>query len=409
MENKNEASNEAAVSNGDYSQKTSKKLLKLKGDAYEKIASFNIIQKVYFEDIKNLQKNINNNVSINPIIMIDELRNEILNNLFPDYKITLQKEKFIQVQNQIYECFIKFFKENDIYKNNYVSSMSSSESESDKKKSKNIIKNNYKNEKQETNVNNESKKTIKKIEMDLAIKEIKGNIILNYLKRMGNSSVQYLKSFEIEENKKYNIVFEITINSEDFFKIKIPQLFKYASSLDLLYSASSIIYKEAKSFIQQFNQKYGFLNYNDNTIIICVSDNNKEDFMNLKANFEKLKENVLLSEFKNICLGKYNVYFNYYPYFIDNETRIEEELKKKERFFLSKLNEKEEDIKRAKDEFLKKLNEKDENLRKAKDEFRKTKDEFIQRLDEFIKNSQKKENELLQKISQLEKQIKKNE
>lgn len=360
----------------------SEKLKKIKGDAYEKLSSYNICKKIYLNDLKDIDKNIYPNATIK----IEELRNDIINNLFPNYNIKLNDyTQFIKIQNKIYQCFSLFYQENDFYKKNYDSSVSSEgkklkskkvnkeerkkiymskqkkkeiksseESEIDDQKIKKEIKTsdesqneNKTNDEKTYNINEgkniESKKNMLQFEMDLVIKDISGDIILKYFQQMNKYNIEYIKSFEIKESQKYNMVFEITISPDDFFDRKIPQLFKYACSLMLLYDTAEIIKDQATYYFNNFIKKYGYIDYDEKTIIICVCNNNIDKFLQLKTIFDNAKNNQLLEQFKVKCQGKFNVNFNYYPFYLyDIESQFEshykiEEINKQE---IKKLNEK---------------------------------------------------------------------
>ena len=388
----------------------SEKLKKIKGDAYEKLSSYNIYKKIYLNDLKDIDKNIYPNATIK----IEELRNDIINNLFPNYNIKLNDyTQFIKIQNKIYQCFSLFYQENDFYKKNYDSSVSSEgkklkskkvnkeerkkiymskqkkkeiksseESEIDDQKIKKEIKTsdesqneNKTNDEKTYNINEgkniESKKNMLQFEMDLVIKDISGDIILKYFQQMNKYNIEYIKSFEIKESQKYNMVFEITISPDDFFDRKIPQLFKYACSLMLLYDTAEIIKDQATYYFNNFIKKYGYIDYDEKTIIICVCNNNIDKFLQLKTIFDNAKNNQLLEQFKAKCKGQFNVNFNYYPFYLyDIESQFEshykiEEINKQEIKKLNeKLDEKDKEMKQMMLEIieLKKQNEEFKNL-----------------------------------------------
>ncbi len=259
---------------------------------------------------------------------------------------------------------------------------SSEESEIDDQKIKKEIKTsdesqneNKTNDEKTYNINEgkniESKKNMLQFEMDLVIKDISGDIILKYFQQMNKYNIEYIKSFEIEESQKYNMVFEITISPDDFFDRKIPQLFKYACSLMLLYDTTEIIKDEATYYFNNFIKKYGYIDYDEKTIIICVCNNNIDKFLQLKTIFDNAKNNQLLEQFKVKCQGKFNVNFNYYPFYLyDIESQFEshykiEEINKQEIKKLNeKLDEKDKEMKQMMLEIieLKKQNEEFKNL-----------------------------------------------
>lgn len=132
------------------------------------------------------------------------------------------------------------------------------------------------------------------------VKGAKGEQILKYLNNSTKNRIDYIKSFSIKKEEKYNICEEIINNSLDNADDKVKQ--KYISLLN------------------KINNKYNFLDYRCKTIIMLITNGNKNDYDNLKKTIDdEINDNIMAKEFNNECKEKYNAYFDYFDFKYNNE------------------------------------------------------------------------------------------
>jgi len=225
-ENKNITSDEALIKSGRENRKKiltnfkehvkiKKEMKHFKGKAYENFSIFSLCKKIYLEDYAP-----NESININPNkqLKFHDIINDVFkNSLISEYS---NMDNFHNLQDKLYDYYIKFKKNENafqIFRNDYE------------------LSSGY-----DTNDYNQMK-SINEIEFDLILKSVKGERINKYLAQMKDDCFQYIKSFEIEKEKFYNLCFEITVSSKDILKGKIPQILKYAIWLNFLYDTYEII------------------------------------------------------------------------------------------------------------------------------------------------------------------------
>ena len=275
-------------------KKISQKLRNLGGIAFESMISYNIT-KFFIEDFeaKSIDEFFNSEQSLD----IVEMNKEILNKLFLDPNFT-ENENSIRIGmskgynmnvKEYYKLQNKYYK---VYKESETSSSFSSglemqiEQQSKKKK---ILK--------KKNIN---QKDITKLELDLVLKNVKGTNLKQFLndKKNKNRLFTYSEKNQIEDNKNYNICFEITIQSSDIINKKIPQLYKIVSCFNFLFKTNEYFKNLENKLLSEDSRKYfydhtKFINYQDNLIIITVSN---EDINKFKIMKETIEQNRLEEE-----------------------------------------------------------------------------------------------------------------
>ena len=196
------------------SKNAEKKMKHFNGKAYENYSCYKLCQKIFLEDITKINSD---NIISNQELIFDEIFDEIVKMAF---KIEYNNiNDFQKTQFELYKKYLKIKSYNKSFPSLVTGSESTSEYEIDK---------------------NDPSKTIKKVEFDLVLKNINGKYIKNYLEKMKSNNYQYINSFNIENNRNYNMCFEMTISSKDALSIKIPQILKYAIFLNFLYDTNNI-------------------------------------------------------------------------------------------------------------------------------------------------------------------------
>ena len=138
---------------------------------------------------------------------------------------------------------VKFSESDSDYQSNI-------ESQNDIENGNDIENQNQINERNESN--NQRIKNLSKIEFDYVIKGAPGEKILKYINNSSKNRIDYIKSYAINKEEKYNICAEITINNNDIKNKKFAQLYKYACWLNLLYD----INKSLNDADNKVKQKY---------------------------------------------------------------------------------------------------------------------------------------------------------
>ena len=207
------------------------------GDAFETMISYKIVHKFFLEDIgnQNLKEN-DKNFNTEQYLNIKEIKKEILDKLSPSNLYNSeQNSKKIDYTNTFNNNIVEYFNHQEIYDSICIisESISSSEISSESKKqyksdsNNNIYINSENRKKKNINI-----KDITELEFDLFLKNIKGNKLLNFIKEMNLKKrlIKYFEKDEIHEDKIYNVCVEITVQSDDILKKKIPKLYKTISS-----------------------------------------------------------------------------------------------------------------------------------------------------------------------------------
>ena len=228
-----------------------------KGKAYENFAFYNLCSKIYSEDYTPKNKEY---INSNKELIIDEIMIEIIKaGVTPEYN---DKKHFQIIQDKLYDSYMKFKN----YDNNYNKIIKDYESSSG----------------YDSGDNNARNKSMKKIEFDMVLRNVKGAKVNRYLSQ--EEIFKYIKSFEINNEEEYNLCFEVTISTGDVLIKKIPQVYKYAIWLNFLYGIFDIInglakvnkqgkdniddqkaFDELKKF---FKSKFKFLDMTKKTIIM---------------------------------------------------------------------------------------------------------------------------------------------
>lgn len=295
------------------------KLKTYKGDAYEKFTFFTLCNKIYAEDQK---KSNCDDINSNTEIKLDDIIVDII-------KIGLKfcqndEQTFLNIQSQLYNYYRVMMN----YNINFGQILNEYETSSG-----------YDTETSQKN----RKKTIKDIEFDLILKDIEGKKVQNYLDNLKDNNYLYINSFDILNEQKYNLCFEITTSSKDVESKKIPQILKYAIWLNFLYNINSVfsellekskqnksenksISKDLLEMLNQFEKKFKYINFKNKTLLFIISNGEKSEFEKLKNFTKPNNENniKLIKELDKECRNKYNLYFNYLPF---NIMEIKEEIK----------------------------------------------------------------------------------
>lgn len=335
-----------------YGKEKRKKILSnTKGKAKNKNYFSPCIKKFFLEDYV-----LNDSIIINP--------NKELNyyNTFNDFfKNNLKTESFIDdnfqnILDKIYEYYIKFKKCETIFVNDLKDLELASDSGI----------NDY-----------EKMKSINEIKFDLVLKCAKGEKINNYIAKIKDDCFQYIKSFEIEKDRFYNLCFEINVSSKDIFKVKIPQILKYAIWLNFLYDTYSIIKDQSEKFgenegkrkiivdnenikeesgerkkyqlkeeisnnkeifidqekekeinypkakiledlLEYYENKFKFIDLNKKTVLFVVTKRSKEELIEMKSTLENSGDTKIVQSLIEECKYRYNLNFNYINFFKDD-------------------------------------------------------------------------------------------
>ena len=281
--------------------------------------------KFFIEDIKTNAKSAEKNFNSQQKIDIDEIKKEILEKLSPNYSFikeqNIKKKEYVETFN---ENIIEYFDNQEIYNNIYiVSDTSSYSSDLSKKNIKNFKSDSNKSDSSKKNpkkVKNINTKKITEIEIDLFLKNIKGEKIINFLKEMEGKEklIKFCENYPIDMKEQYNVCIEITIDSKDILSEKIPQLFKMTSCFNFLYNTNQFFKSiEDNSLINDsysyFKKKTKFINYDKKLIFLTISNGNINNFKDIQKEIEnKRKENCnnLIKHLDNINKLS-NIYFIY--------------------------------------------------------------------------------------------------
>ena len=175
--------------------------------------------------------------------------------------------------------------------------------------------------------------------MDYVVKKINGKKINDCFKKLGDRNQELLKSFDIEDNKNFNICFQMTVRNDDIKKKKIFQLYKYAIWINLLQDITNLIMNadddvklEFNPLLNKIKTNYGILDSKCNTILIIVFNGNKEKFLSIK---ESINDNGIktkyLKQLMAECKNKLNLYINYYTFQYDDNNLEMNNLYEKEK------------------------------------------------------------------------------
>ena len=366
---------------------------KMRGELYERISSAKIFKDFYLEDITFPSKKINCNFQMN----FDKLKQEIAPLLIIDEnqeKPELTK-KIIEIKSKIEKCLISFLAKNtEIQKDFSDSDITTDEDQNEKEK----------------------KKTLKYVEMDYVVKSIEGKKINDCFKNLKNRNQELHKSFDILDDEKYNICFEMTVRNDDIKKKKIFQLYKYAIWINLLQDITSLIKnadKDVKNVFTQLLNKletgYGLLDCKCKTILIIVCNGNKDKFNTIKETInDKKNKTKYLEQLMKECKNKINLYCDYYSFQYDDNSETKnlyekekEERQKDRKEFEIKLFQNQEEIKKYKEEKEKndkKINKLEVQIEKERENFEKriseVKAEFTEEKRKFESKTEEEKNEL---------------
>ena len=341
---------------------------KMRGELYEKISSAKIFKDFYLEDIAYPSKKITPNIELN----FDKLKSEIAPLLIFGERPEKPEltEKIIEIKSKIEKCLTSFLSKNIKIQKEFSDSDISTDGEQNEK---------------------EKNKTLKYVKMDYVVKKINGKKINDCFKKLGDRNQELLKSFDIEDNKNFNICFQMTVRNDDIKKKKIFQLYKYAIWINLLQDITNLIMNadddvklEFNPLLNKIKTNYDILDSKCNTILIIVFNGNKEKFLSIK---ESINDNGIktkyLKQLMAECKNKLNLYINYYTFQYDDNNLEMNNLYEKEK----------EERQKDRNEYEKKIKKK----QKKKKEKKKSENK-IQKLENQI---QKLENQ----IQKLENQI----
>ena len=107
-------------------------------------------------------------------------------------------------------------------------------------------------------------------------------------------------------------------------KLKM-KLYKYACWLNLLYdinnsldNADDKVKQKYISLLNKINNKYNFLDYRCKTIIMLITNGNKNDYDNLKKTLgDEINDNIMAKKVKKIKIKKLKVPKNYKTKYIN--------------------------------------------------------------------------------------------
>ena len=172
------------------------------GNLCEKIVNVQIYKAFYLEDLSFSNKEITTNKELEYNLLKEEFSSLFFFELKPDIKLI--KDNIFKLRNQIENHFLSFYNKNEIIEN-YYKEVKYSESESEHQSD--IQNQNQINESSE--INSRRIKNLNKIEFDYMVKGAKGEQILKYLNNSTKNRIDYIKSFSIKKEEKYNICAEI--------------------------------------------------------------------------------------------------------------------------------------------------------------------------------------------------------
>ena len=323
------------------------KLNSIYGKAYEFNVSLYISKKLFLEDANF----INSNLFYNIPFEFESLKNDLLLKLIPNVKNQTTNKERIEIINNINQDLCKYYSHQDEYNNIYIGSDSFSSS------SDNSLSSNKK-----------FNKNLTEMEFDLFIKNIQGKKLNEFLKEVNEKKnlINIQELYKIEDDKKYNICFEFTYNSNDIIIKKFPQLFKFILFFNFLYKLNKNFtdhYKNLNEINTFFLNKTKFINFKSKLIIILISNG-------IYENFEKIKK-FLNAEIYNDYIKKineindsYNIYMIYYS----NRDELKEELKEELKNELTKLKLENEKIKKNYEEQQKENEKLRDRLEKQQNE-----------------------------------------
>ena len=285
------------------------KLNSLNGKAYEFDASLYVSKKLFVEDANFINSNLFNNIPFE----FDSLKNDLLIKLIPNVKNQTTNKERIEIINNINQDLCEYYSHQDEYNEIYIKTDSFSFS------SDNSVSSNKK-----------PNKNLTEMEFDLFIKNIQGKNLNKFLNEV-NEKKKFIKIQElhkIEDNKKYNICFEFTYNSDDIFIKKFPQLFKFILFFKFLYKLNKNFTEHNKNLSEintLFLNKTKFINFKNKLIIILISNGVYENFEKTKKILNSETDNNYNNYIKKIkeINDSYNLYMVYYS----NKEELKEEIK----------------------------------------------------------------------------------
>ena len=349
---------------------------KMRGELYEKISSAKIFKDFYLEDIAYPSKKITPNIELN----FDKLKSEIAPLLIFGERPEKPEltEKIIEIKSKIEKCLTSFLSKNIKIQKEFSDSDISTDGEQNEK---------------------EKNKTLKYVKMDYVVKKINGKKINDCFKKLGDRNQELLKSFDIEDNKNFNICFQMTVRNDDIKKKKIFQLYKYAIWINLLQDITNLIMNadddvklEFNPLLNKIKTNYGILDSKCNTILIIVFNGNKEKFLSIK---ESINDNGIktkyLKQLMAECKNKLNLYINYYTFQYDDNNLEMNNLYEKEK----------EERQKDRNEYEKKIIQYQKEIEKYLNEINKKKQENLKEKEKNENKIQKLENQ----IQKLENQI----
>ena len=320
-ENKKKSEKEIKIENR---RKFYSKMSDLKGNGFEGLIQYTISNRFFLEELKvdNLP-NINDIIFVNPSFDIKEIRNDILLKLTiePGSKDNINLKR-ISFQNEFNKNLFNYFCKQELYNSIYEAPTDYYSTNTEV----NNISNNSKKVKEKPKRKMNSK-DISELEFDLFMKKIESKKLIDYLNEMQvkKRAFELIKGDEIKEGEFFNLCFEITIQSKDVIKKKIPQLYKFISFFNFMYKMNEFFdnekYNEEEKSVLSLSKGY-FLNkakifdFRFKIVILLVCDGIEEDFDELKndvINLRKEENNNSLKMLQNINENNYNVFLVYYP------------------------------------------------------------------------------------------------
>ena len=379
-------------------KKYSKKANKLGGDAFETMISYKIVHKFFLEDIgnQNLKEN-DKNFNTEQYLNIKEIKKEILDKLSPSNLYNSeQNSKKIDYTNTFNNNIVEYFNHQEIYDSICIisESISSSEISSESKKqyksdsNNNIYINSENRKKKNINI-----KDITELEFDLFLKNIKGNKLLNFIKEMNLKKrlIKYFEKDEIHEDKIYNVCVEITVQSDDILKKKIPKLYKTISCFNFLYKTNNFFKNIDDKFL--ISESYGyfidqtkFINFANNLILLTISNGKIDSFQNIENSIKEKRSEKNNNAIKSLDYinTSFNIYMIYYPKYDDEEL---DKLNKR----IEKLDSEFSNYKEQQEEMMKKYLNEIERLNKIVMELKNEKEEKKEDEKKVKKEEEKKD------------------
>ena len=353
--------------------------------------------KFFIEDIKTDVKSAEKNFNTQQNIDIDEIKKKILEKLSLNHNFTkeenIKKKGYVDTFN---DKIIEYFDNKETYNNIYiVSDTSSYSSDLSKKNIKNFKSDSNKSDSSKNNpkkVKNIRTKKITEIEIDLFLKNIQGEKIINFLNEMKGKEklIEFCKKFTIDEKEQYNVCIEITIDSKDILSEKIPQLFKMTSCFNFLYNTNQFFKSiEDNSLINDsysyFKKKTKFINYDKKLILLTISNGNINNFKDIQKEIEDKRNEKSDNSIKYLDNSNklYNIYFIYYKQYRDDEIENMSETIRKQNKTIDEQNK---TISEINEKFIKERNE----LNNQINELREKLDFFIKKIEEKEDNEERK-------------------